>query len=508
MGCFNPDNTADETDGSSGETGATMATSEPTTAAEDTTTDVADSSGDDSTSACVSDSDCDDGLACNGLESCNMGTCMSGAGPCTNPDAEHCDISCEESPEGANCSVVAADDDGDEHGDMACAEAPGDDCNDDEATVFTGAEEICDGLDNDCNDLIDLEDGLELHGNPVIQPDVFFADLAYSPEDQTYGIAYTVPGDHMYVSYNLDQTLRATPRVFPEGVSFSERVFLEAVGDGFAGVYRTGAFPSTFMRYRPVDADGNIGSESSVSSMGGVQTSSSVGVQDLESGGFGVVWSTSADETRLRLFGDDLSPLGQSLVLPFPSGGVGPRVSRSGDVFAVGVQDGSTTMRFFNNDLELLSMVDVTANPSGTIYGSFGVGPMGTGFGVAYGGGVASQRVEYVEYEADGSERCDPIVLADSAQAYFLNMDTDGSTAVIYVSVGEDWMLYRVRENCEPVDDGVMIESVSFFGEIGDVDINESGIGIVSQIFDDGGANPRISFRALGPNLCDAPIGA
>lgn len=504
VGCFNPDNATEDTDGSSGDSGATTATAEPTTAADDTTTDQADSTGADDVDGCVQDSDCDDGLACNGTEICDDGTCSPGAGPCTNPDAEHCDISCEESAEGANCGVVAADDDGDEHGDMACAAAPGDDCNDDEATVFTGAEEICDGLDNDCNGLADLEDGLGLYGTPVIVPDVFFAELAYSPAEENYAIAYNGPTGPQFVSYNLDQTLRATPRSFPPDLGPGDRVFLEAAGTGYAGIYRDDA-DGDFIRQRQVNADGDIAIGGVVSSSGGVGFFYSA--SELDGGGLGVIWNQdNTQETRLRLLGDDLAPLGQVLSLPFQ--GNTPRISRNGDTFAIGTREESTWMRFYDNDLVEQAAVEVTSSPTGTIYGTFGVGPMGTGFGVAFNGGVASQRVEYVEYEADGTERCGPIVLADSSQSSFLNMDTDGSTAVIYASVGDDWTLYRVGENCELVDEGVMIESVTFFGEIGDVDINESGIGIVSQIFDDGGANPRYSFRALGPNLCDAPIGA
>src|SRR5690606_36393039 len=48
-------------------------------------------------------------------------------------------------------------------GEVAYADADGDDvaacedCDDDDATVYPGAEEVCDGVDNDCDDRIDVD---------------------------------------------------------------------------------------------------------------------------------------------------------------------------------------------------------------------------------------------------------------------------------------------------------------------------------------------------------------
>ena len=44
---------------------------------------------------CISDAKCDDGLFCNGAETCNAGTCQAGSDPCF--DGDECTIdSCNE----------------------------------------------------------------------------------------------------------------------------------------------------------------------------------------------------------------------------------------------------------------------------------------------------------------------------------------------------------------------------------------------------------------------------
>lgn len=91
---------------------------------------------------------CDDGVYCNGAETCdpengaaNADGCVAGTAPC----AATCDEAADSCP---SCEVP--DSDGDGHDAVACG---GDDCDDEDAAAFPGNLEVCDedGRDEDCD---------------------------------------------------------------------------------------------------------------------------------------------------------------------------------------------------------------------------------------------------------------------------------------------------------------------------------------------------------------------
>jgi cysteine-rich repeat protein len=111
---------------------------------------------------CEGDPDCDDGNACNGTETCDIEAhaCRSGSDlDCSDKDActdDQCDpvIGC--SP-----VLIDADDDGQA---PSSIEGCGTDCDDTNPQVFSGAGELCDGIDNNC-------DGNEDEVAPLWYPD-------------------------------------------------------------------------------------------------------------------------------------------------------------------------------------------------------------------------------------------------------------------------------------------------------------------------------------------------
>lgn len=136
---------------------------------------------------CVRDADCV-ALTCNGEPRCNEGRCDPGL-PCDNPDPDHCTVSCVRGEGRAACVPQGLDDDGDGHFDAVCESGGGDDCDDTNATTYAGADEQCDGVDNDCNGRTDVDDGLGLAGAPTLVHEITgTASLGMAASDRGYAI--------------------------------------------------------------------------------------------------------------------------------------------------------------------------------------------------------------------------------------------------------------------------------------------------------------------------------
>ena len=127
---------------------------------------------------------CDDGFNCT-IDTCNAGKCAHSIGPNTGatacPTGQYCtaDKGCVASPACATvadctkvwsgdacksnlkcdaassvCTFDVLDKDHDGYPPQVCG---GGDCNDSDPNIHPGAKEICDGVDNDCNGIIDDE---------------------------------------------------------------------------------------------------------------------------------------------------------------------------------------------------------------------------------------------------------------------------------------------------------------------------------------------------------------
>lgn len=112
----------------------------------------------DCTLGCTSDAACADGNACNGTETCDLSTSVCKAGTklaCADDDP------CTENGVCVSkngCTFPLIDADGDQVSEQTCSPGSrlkGGDCDGNNAAVYPGATEYCDGLDNDCDGMRD-----------------------------------------------------------------------------------------------------------------------------------------------------------------------------------------------------------------------------------------------------------------------------------------------------------------------------------------------------------------
>jgi Putative metal-binding motif len=203
---------------------------------------------------CESDADCDDHLACNGVETCLAGACVPGISPCANPDPADCDAVCVELAGAPSCSVRGQDKDGDGYFSSACAANPGDDCDDTAPAVHPGAPELCDQIDNDCNGLIDLEDGLGVGGTTV---DIGLAGairslprIAWAADKSVYGIAYEdtssdAQADLFFEEVEPDGTIAIAPAPINDAMTKTSTATYPGLGltwggDAFGAAWTSG----------------------------------------------------------------------------------------------------------------------------------------------------------------------------------------------------------------------------------------------------------------------------
>ncbi len=110
----------------------------------------------DTAPSCTADSECDNGFFCDGLERCTAERCVAGD-PVVCDDGIACttDVCSDERRE---CVFTPRDADGDGRADITCLDGDGmpmgDDCDDNDSSRFPGNVELCDadGHDEDCDD--------------------------------------------------------------------------------------------------------------------------------------------------------------------------------------------------------------------------------------------------------------------------------------------------------------------------------------------------------------------
>ncbi|HKO89813.1 MAG TPA: MopE-related protein, partial [Polyangiaceae bacterium] len=103
---------------------------------------------------CSRAAECDDGLFCNGVEACDPGSLRADPQGCVPGNAPSCGTqqTCDEASDRCTSCTLVPDGDRDGVPARACG---GDDCNDGDPEQAPNRSEVCDGKDNDCDDMID-----------------------------------------------------------------------------------------------------------------------------------------------------------------------------------------------------------------------------------------------------------------------------------------------------------------------------------------------------------------
>lgn len=176
-----------------------------------------DSDGDGATVA----TDCDDGAA---------GRYPGAPEVCDGIDQD-CDGEIDENP--SNGGLYFEDSDGDGYGNpaltqRACLQPEGyennaNDCNDADATIYPEATEHCDGLDQDCDTIIDEDAAEQITSYPDLDRDGYGANTAY--------IACTTPDGYVSISGDCDDS-RST--ISPAGTEICDNFDLDENCNGFS----------------------------------------------------------------------------------------------------------------------------------------------------------------------------------------------------------------------------------------------------------------------------------
>ena len=114
----------------------------------------ADATTDGDEAECLEDGECDNGLVCDGEETCVAGWCRNGDPLVCDDDDECTTDSCDDDEGG--CVFADVDTDGDGYVPTGCG---GTDCDDTRIDVYPGALDLaCDSIDNDCDTVLDVLD--------------------------------------------------------------------------------------------------------------------------------------------------------------------------------------------------------------------------------------------------------------------------------------------------------------------------------------------------------------
>ncbi len=477
------------------------------------------------TPGCTSDTECDDQKACNGKETCASGTCKPGTPvSCPNSDAAHCVAECVEVSAGVSaCNTKGKDADGDKHLDKACAASSvtADDCDDSKPSVYPGASEICDGLDNDCNGKDELDEG-----TPPVGGSANFSDgssdsirpaIAWSPTNKHYGVVWQdVAVGIRYVRMSPAGSMVGTPvtvsaQLQPARIAWSGAHFGVAWHDA-QKIY-----------FRRVAPDGTFPEAAKVVSAANAKASD----PDLAAtpSGWVTVWSDTRASTfgllHARSIGADGVVAGTSDTQVGNTGGSNksPSVASNGVSFMVAAERGALSVANQIQGFNLSSVLVATGEkivsadppPSGIIADRPVVASTANGWSFAWressSGGLS---LRYYEQLASGAAGCAPVAVPIPQSLFVGGVAARGSSRVVVLGQEEGVpakaRLVRFKAGCvSPVQYTMGLPDAPNLDYMG-MAVAWSDNSFVAMWVDQTTGTYTLRRWVSGPNLCDAPV--
>lgn len=364
----------------------------------------------------------------------------------------------------------------------------GTDCSDGNANINPGKTEVCDGVDNDCDDKIDLADGLTLvnavadvgpAANARYQP-----EIAWSAEKNVYGIVY---GDDTAATEGVYFTA-----LNQAGVVQTAPLNAASRSDGFAISLAWGTdnfglawFNDGDVNFRTLGSNGALGVTRVVANGALARPH----VARVGTGSWGIAYLDYASGSGYV-----------SAKTVSPAGAISGVVQVALQNTSVGLLVGTST--------NFVAAVDVVSmNAKASVYSAtlgmpaalvvsgtspvMGRGP--SGFAIAVQKGAGNQP-EFYSYDDGGNASCGPVKFADSS---FVPTDAVG-TADGYVVVGGKSGTIRAQLIKHDCSLGPLFTVDATGGNYARISGGAAGYGVVWEA-----ASQKVKRRFFGPNLCD-----
>ncbi len=461
-----------------------------------------------------------EGCTCATGETCSSGTvCSADGSGCKLSGGQPCAASADCAS--AACMVFNLDADRDGYradaapvkfcgsskaGYVLSTASKGDDCNDANSDINPGASEICDGIDNNCNNVIDMADNgaLKLSGNSTSIGAGTMPSVAAGGD--TYGIAYVA--DRLYFTTLTQNNTIQLAKTQLDDTSSALNPALAWDGANFGAFYKDNG--AGYLEFRKITAAGNFSPASRVDvgqPSGGGLYYDSFAIRLPNQTWLMTGWGAyhSANWAYHFIVTDNYVPSPYvTLTTPLSSGGRTPSVAVSGDsvglVWMAGDATSSPphTLEFSLRDRTGVNETKhVQLRPDGVSARKAVIAPRASGgFGILW---SESDGVYFQEYTSAGSTVC-----SNPFYKTFANFEPDQMVATTrgYLAVSSYNHVVQAQEVLVDCTYGTSFPNIATTSTNSDAPHARIAAGAkgFAMVWSD---NTNVYTRTFGPNLCN-----